>query len=106
MCSGLFFVFFIKELLCRVLHSGSDLLHRKGTQKRTQRSATKAYTETTICKVVHINTVIYKTKRTEVSRKSVRKLLHSACFGKKRNITVTFSNALLRLSCDKKASIF
>ena len=69
MCSGLLFVLFIKELLCRPLHSSSDLLHRKGTQKGTQRSATKTYTETTICKAVHINTVIYKTKRTEVSQK-------------------------------------
>ena len=38
--------------------------------------------------------------------KSVRKLLHSACFGEKCNTTVTFSDALLRLSCDKKARIF
>ena len=38
--------------------------------------------------------------------KSVRKLLHSDCFGEKRNTTVTFLGALLRLSCDKKARIF
>ena len=38
--------------------------------------------------------------------KSVRKLLHLACFGEKRNTTVTFSDSLLRLSCDKKARIF
>ena len=38
--------------------------------------------------------------------KSVRKLLHSACFGEKRNTTVMFSDSLLRLSCDKKAGIF
>ena len=38
--------------------------------------------------------------------KSVRKLLRSACFGEKRNTTVTFSDSLLRLSCDKKARIF
>ena len=35
--------------------------------------------------------------------KSVRKLLHLAYFNEKRNITVTFSDSLLRLSCDKKA---
>ena len=38
--------------------------------------------------------------------KSVRKLLHLACFGEKRNTTVTFSDSLLRLSCDKKAGNF
>ena len=38
--------------------------------------------------------------------KSVHKLLHSACFGEKRNTTVTFSGFLLRLSCDKRAGIF
>ena len=38
--------------------------------------------------------------------KSVRKLLHLACFGEKCNTTVTLSDCLLRLSCDKKASIF
>lgn len=38
--------------------------------------------------------------------KSVRNLLHLACFGEKRNTTVTFSDSLLRLSCDKKARIF
>lgn len=38
--------------------------------------------------------------------KSVRKLLHLDCFGEKRNTTVTFSDSLLRLSCDKKARIF
>lgn len=38
--------------------------------------------------------------------KSVRKLLHSDYFGEKRNTTVTFSDSLLRLSCDKKARIF
>lgn len=38
--------------------------------------------------------------------KSVRKLLHLACFGEKRNTTVTFSDSLLRLSCDKKGENF
>ena len=38
--------------------------------------------------------------------KSVRKLLHSACFGEKRNITVTLSGSLLRLSCDKRTENF
>ena len=38
--------------------------------------------------------------------KSVRCLLHSADFEEKRNTTVTFSDSLLRLSCDKKARIF
>lgn len=38
--------------------------------------------------------------------KSVRKLLHLACFGEKRNTTVTFSDSLLHLSCDKKAGTF
>ena len=38
--------------------------------------------------------------------KSVRCLLHSANFEEKRNTTVTFSDYLLRLSCDKKARIF
>ena len=38
--------------------------------------------------------------------KSVRCLLHSADFEKKCNTTVTFSDSLLRLSCDKKARIF
>ena len=38
--------------------------------------------------------------------KSVRKLLHSADFGEKRNTTVTFSECLLRLSCDKSAVKF
>ena len=37
---------------------------------------------------------------------SVRKLLHSADFDEKRNTTVTFSDSLLRLSCDKKAGNF
>ena len=38
--------------------------------------------------------------------KSVQCLLHSADFEEKRNTTVTFSDSLLRLSCDKKARIF
>ena len=38
--------------------------------------------------------------------KSVRNLLHSADFGKKRNTTVTFSDCLLRLGCDKSAGNF
>ena len=38
--------------------------------------------------------------------KSVRNLLHLADFREKRNITVTFSDCLLRLSCDKRAAIF
>ena len=38
--------------------------------------------------------------------KSVRKLLHLADFGEKRNTTVTFSEHLLRLSCDKSAGKF
>ena len=38
--------------------------------------------------------------------KSVRKLLHLARFGEKRNTTVTFSDCLLHLSCDKRAEIF
>ena len=37
---------------------------------------------------------------------SVRNLLHSADFGEKRNTTVTFSDSLLRLSCDKRAGKF
>lgn len=37
---------------------------------------------------------------------SVQKLLHSADFGEKRNITVTLSECLLRLSCDKSAGKF
>ena len=38
--------------------------------------------------------------------KGVRKLLYLACFNEKRNTTVTFSDSLLRLSCDKKAGNF
>ena len=38
--------------------------------------------------------------------KSVRYLLHSADFVEKRNTTVTFSDCLLRLSCDKRAEFF
>ena len=38
--------------------------------------------------------------------KSVRCLLHSADFEEKRNTTVTFSDCLLRLSCDKRAGFF
>ena len=38
--------------------------------------------------------------------KSVRYLLHSADFGEKRNTTVTFSDCLLRLSCDKRPRFF
>ncbi len=38
--------------------------------------------------------------------KSVRCLLHSADFGEKRNTTVTFSDCLLRLSCDKRPRFF
>ena len=38
--------------------------------------------------------------------KSVRCLLHSADFEEKCNTTVTFSDGLLRLSCDKKAGFF
>ena len=38
--------------------------------------------------------------------KSVRELLHSADSGEKRNTTVTFSDFLLRSSCDKKAGDF
>ena len=37
---------------------------------------------------------------------SVRCLLHSADFEEKRNTTVTFSDSLLRLSCDKRAGFF
>ena len=38
--------------------------------------------------------------------KSVRCLLHSADFEEKRNTTVTFSDCLLRLSCDKRMGFF
>ena len=38
--------------------------------------------------------------------KSVRCLLHSADFEEKCNTTVTFSDCLLRLSCDKRAGFF
>ena len=38
--------------------------------------------------------------------RSVCKLLHSADFGKKCNTTVTFSDCLLRLGCDKSAGNF
>ena len=38
--------------------------------------------------------------------KSVRKLLHLTDFSEKRNTTVTLSDSLLRLSCDKKAGNF
>ena len=37
---------------------------------------------------------------------SVRKLLHLADFGEKRNTTVTFSDCLLRSSCGKSVLIF
>ena len=37
---------------------------------------------------------------------SVQKLLRSADFWEKRNTTVTLSEQLLRLSCDKKAGNF
>ena len=37
---------------------------------------------------------------------SVRELLHLADFDEKRNTTVTFSDRLLRLSCDKRAGNF
>ena len=37
---------------------------------------------------------------------SVRNLLHSADFEEKRNTTVTFSDCLLRSSCDKRAGKF
>ena len=39
-------------------------------------------------------------------QKSVRELLHSACFEEKRNTTVTLSSSLLRLSCDKRTENF
>ena len=39
-------------------------------------------------------------------QRSVRYLLHSADFVEKRNTTVTFSDCLLHLSCDKRAEIF
>ena len=39
-------------------------------------------------------------------QRSVRYLLHSADYVEKRNTTVTFSDCLLRLSCDKRAEIF
>ena len=39
-------------------------------------------------------------------QKSARKLLHSAYFEEKRNTTVTLSDSLLRLSCDKKTGNF
>ena len=38
--------------------------------------------------------------------KSVRNLLHLADFREKRNTTVTLSEQLLRLSCDKSAGKF
>ena len=38
--------------------------------------------------------------------KSVRELLHLADYVEKCNTTVMLSDALLRLSCDKKARIF
>ena len=38
--------------------------------------------------------------------KSVRCLLHSADFEKKCNTTVTFSDSLLRFSCDKRTEFF
>ena len=106
MCSGLFLYFFIKELLCRALHSSFQIAPRK---RNVEGNTAKRH------KSVHRNSEMqksaykYKNMQNETHLsvpKSVQNLLHSADFGEKRNTTVTFSDSLLRLSCDKKAGIF
>ena len=106
MCSGLFFVLFIKELLCRPLHSGSDLLSMGKEQRREYSEAAQKRTQGFD---MQINVYKYYNMQIgthQIVLKSVRYLLHSAYFEEKRNTTVTFSNSLLRLSCDKKAGNF
>ena len=106
MCSGLFFVLFNVELLCRTLHSGSNLL---SMGKERRREYSKAAQKRTQNFDMQINVYKYYNMQTGTHQnvpKSVRHLLHSADFVEKRNTTVTFSDCLLRLSCDKRAGIF
>ena len=106
MCSGLFFVLFNVELLCRTLHSGSNLL---SMGKERRRESSKAAQKRTQNFDMQINVYKYYNMQTGTHQnvpKSVRYLLHSADFVEKRNTTVTFSDCLLRLSCDKRAGTF
>lgn len=106
MCSGLFFVLFIKELLCRILHSSSNLLSMGKEQRREYSEAAQKRTQSFD---MQINVYTYYNMQTGTHSsvsESVRNLLHLADFGEKRNTTVTFSERLLRLSCDKSAGKF
>ena len=106
MCSGLFFVLINVELLCRILHSSSNLL---SMGKERRREYSEAAQKRTRSFDMQINVYKYYNIQTGTHQnvpKSVRYLLHSADFAEKRNTTVTFSDYLLRLSCDKRAEIF
>ena len=94
------------ELLCRTLHSSSNLLSMGKEQRREYSEAAQKRTQGFD---MQINVYKYYNMQTGTHQnipKSVRNLLHSADFGKKRNITVTLSDCLLRLGCDKSAEIF
>lgn len=106
MCSGLFFVLFNVELLCRTLHSNSNLL---SMGKERRRESSEAAQKRTQSFDMQINVYKYYNMQSVTHQnvpKSVRYLLHSADFVEKRNTTVTFSDCLLRLSCDKRAEFF
>ena len=93
------------ELLCRTLHSNSNLL---SMGKERRRESSEAAQKRTQSFDMQINVYKYYNMQSVTHQnvpKSVRYLLHSADFVEKRNTTVTFSDCLLRLSCDKRAEI-
>lgn len=106
MCSGLFFVLFNVELLCRTLHSSSNLLSMGKERRREYSEAAQKRTQSFN---MQINVYKYYNMQTGTHRnvqRSVRYLLHSADYVEKRNTTVTFSDCLLHLSCDKRTELF
>ena len=103
---SLFCAFLMMELLCRTLHSSSNLL---SMGKERRREYSKAAQKRTQSFNMQINVYKYYNMQTGTHRnvqRSVRYLLHSADYVEKRNTTVTFSDCLLHLSCDKRAGNF
>ena len=94
------------ELLCRTLHSSSNLLSMGKERRREYSEAAQKRTQSFD---MQINVYKYYNMQTGTHQnvqKSVRYLLHSDDFAEKRNTTVTFSDSLLRLSYDKRAETF
>ena len=94
------------ELLCRTLHSSSNLLSMGKERRREYSEAAQKRTQSFD---MQINVYKYYNMQTGAHQnvpKSVQYLLHSVDFEEKRNTTVTFSDCLLRFGCDKSAGNF